>query len=907
MRLVGFYFLSLILGAIIGIDFGQQYTKAVLLAPNINFEIILTDTGKRKDLSAFAVRSLGNSHQGKGKGKGQDDVSDDDIERVYGSDAVGICSRFPHSCINDIKSLLGKSIDNLDSFYDSHFGLSIKNSSRNTLKLDLGLKNYDFYPEEIMAMNFLQIRNRAQLFLQNHQALPILDDVAITIPPFASIETKQAYLDSLKLANFTNILGLIDEGTAVALNFIMNQKLVDQEVDSKLYYLIYDMGAGTTTATLFSFLPNSSILEIESIGFDGNLGGKTLTKSIFDIFVNQFISQFNSDPSDKIKSKLYEFAEKAKIILSANTNYKTTLESLYNDEDFKISISRDEFEQLNSHVVEKLNTPILSALDQVGITIDNITSVILNGGSTRVPFIQKNLNDFIGNKDKISKSVNTDESCALGTTYRALQLKSTFGEPSGIEVIEKSNFNYNLKLNGHLLSEPIFKIGSISNNSTQLSLGFVNKTNDSIKLELLENDRAYKSYEISDLIKKAEKLNCKSKQSRQIIATFHLDINKMFDLDKIEIQCFSENIDIDEVENNDEIIENGNSTNETVSFSKIKKPSSINVPIPKPNYLTVKPIVRSIHDVLKQKLVRLDIKDKQRLELNNLKNSLEALCYEIRNFIEDNLESLLESTTQDDLDELSQTVRDTIDWLEFDSDDSDMDEIKAKFEKLSKKKSELDSYSEMEGKDLSIDGMKQYHTDGKIMVEKINERIAEFENEIADFKPKFESEDFDFSKELERIEIYLKNKNNGIESLEEVKNILQKFESSIKDSEKFVKSNTKKWAKLMKKDIYHYYKNMSNSIVDLLTEIMSMEQDHKEKIEMLGNKLKQLVKRKTQKEARLKQKQKQAEEEAANEKVDPVEELIIEPNVEESPDYEFFESVKSQETSSTTKVEHDEL
>lgn len=887
------YLLSTVLSAIIGIDFGQQYAKAIVLAPNINFEIVLTQTGKRKDLSSIAMRPLG-----------------DDIERVYGSDAIGVCSRFPQSCLNDVKSLLGRTTKDVESFYDSHFGIDLLEDDRNGIKLTLGLTNYEFSAEEIMAMNLLQIRERALGFLEGHGALPLLDDVAITVSPFATQETKQAYLDSLKLANFTNVLGLVDEGTAVALNFIMNRNLVDDETDVKQYHLVYDMGAGTTTATLFSFTPKqeNSILEIESIGYDSGLGGKTLTNSIYQVLTKQFAEKFTPELSNKIKSKLYETAEKAKIILSANSEYRTTLESLYNDEDFKISVTRDEFEKLNQQVVQDLQKPLVSALNHVGISIDDVKSVILNGGSTRVPFIQNTLKTLIGNKDKISKSVNTDESCALGTTYRALQLKSAFMQPSDIKVIEKSNFDYSLRIDGETI--PVFDIGSVANNSTDVTLAVLDKSTDTVVVELLENERAYKSYEITDLVKKSDKLTCKSKESKKVVGTFELDVNKMFDLSKLHIQCFSD--DVEDVE--EEIVETGNSTNGTTSKAS-KKSNSIYVPLPKATHLTIKPIIRSVHDKLKRKLAKLSDKDQQRVELNNLRNSLEGLCYEVRNYIEDNLDQLLEFTTQDDLDELVQEVRDLIEWLEFDSDDAKYAEIDGKFKQLSEKKSELTSYQEMQGKDLSITGMKKFHVDGNTMYDKVLERVHEFENEIADFEPKFVSEDFEFSKELERVETYLKNKNDGVDYLSKVKDIITTFKSNVADSEKFVKSNEKKWDSLMKKDIYHHYKKMSDGIVEMLTELISMELGHKEKVEMLDNKLKQLVKRKTQKEARLKQKQKKTEEPAdpvdpVSEKADPVEdptaEPIEDPVVEESSEIES-ESVQDAEPASTPEVEHDEL
>ena len=105
------------------------------------------------------------------------------------------------------------------------------------------------------------------IWKQIQHAAALVEDVAVSIPPFASQAVRQAYMDSLALANFSNVLGLVEEGTSVALNYITNKKLDKDLYDNvKHYYLIYDVGAGYTTTTLFSFTPKSigqSVLKLK--------------------------------------------------------------------------------------------------------------------------------------------------------------------------------------------------------------------------------------------------------------------------------------------------------------------------------------------------------------------------------------------------------------------------------------------------------------------------------------------------------------------------------------------------------------------------------------------------------------------------------------------------------------------
>lgn len=95
-----------------------------------------------------------------------------------------------------------------------------------------------------------------------------------------------------------------------------------------------------------------------------------------------------SEVTDKIGARLKDIAEKAKIILSVNNEFKTTLESIYNDKDFKVQVTRQEFEDVNADLMDHISKPILKALKEAGLTVDDIESVVLNGGSTRVPFVQ---------------------------------------------------------------------------------------------------------------------------------------------------------------------------------------------------------------------------------------------------------------------------------------------------------------------------------------------------------------------------------------------------------------------------------------------------------------------------------------------------------------------------------------
>ncbi|KAF6065099.1 Hsp70 family protein [Candida albicans] len=864
-----FYILSIVFCAILGIDYGQQFTKAVLLAPGVPFEIVLTDEGKRKDLSGLCIRK----------------VSNNDLERVYGSQMGSLVTRFPHNCILDLKQLLGKSIDDpsVNQYLKNHFVKLVADEARNGIKFDLGFNNstLEFSVEEILAMNLNEIKSRALNDLEaNPHAAALVEDVAVSIPPFASQAVRQAYLDSLALANFSNVLGLVEEGTSVALNYITNKKLDKDSYDNvKHYYLIYDVGAGYTTTTLFSFTPKSigqSVLEIESIGYDEMLGGKTLTNSAYSLVLEKFLNQFNleeSDLTDKIAARLQDTAEKAKIILSANSDFQTTLESVYNEKDFKLSITRQEFEDINADIMNHIADPVLKTVLEAGLKVDDIEYVILNGGSTRVPFIQKHIATLVG-ENKISKSVNTDESSALGTTAKALRLKA------GVSSEE---------------TKVVFAKGATIGNTTRVHLGKISE--DRIAISLYENGALIKSYNFDDLLSKAKKLDCKLIEDKNIFGKLSLDNNKIFDLVGLEVECssgkegsffdklmkkgHSEN---DEGSDNQEESTPENSTNSTKnsnSSKKVRSPKVIYVPVSKPSYPHIKPIGRVAKQSLLDKLAYLKAQDELKIATDHIKNELEELLQEL---------------SEQDLEETTTFVGDLIEWLDFESDDSTLDELNSKVDEVNSKFSEVRRYKEIATTDLSKEGLKKLYDDSSNLIMKIqttNERIKQI------LTGKGEDKMLSFDKTL------------------------KSYKQVITEIAKVLEYDDKDFSKVAKSQLYSYHEKLAKGVADMFADVISIESLHLDRMELFNQHFEQLLERKKQQELRrkLREAQKAAKEEQKEQETKPEEVEIIEEEdevVEEVPkqtttDDSLEQNTNSVDENSSTEnkkkpdVEHDEL
>lgn len=925
MRLV---FLSIWLAcataAILGVDYGQQFTKAVLLAPGISFEIVLTDEGKRKDLSGMSIRPSG-----------------EDIERVFGSRMGSLCTRFPQSCAVGIKLLLGKAIHDpvVSEFLSVHPGVKlIGDDSRNgAIRFDFGLTNlsYQFSVEELFAMNMNEVKSRALSDLDEaHMAQSIVEDVAVSVSPFASPSTRQAYLDGLRLANFSNVLGLVDEGTAVALNYVSNRKFSPQEYNDKPeYHLVYDMGSGSTTATLFTVTPLTNgtiILELIDAGYDDTFGGELLTKSVYSMILLRFMAAFDLDDAEelpsKVKARLLEASEKAKIVLTVNTEYQVSIESLYNDKDFKTTITRDNFEEINGDLMERITKPILDTLKNSKVSAGDVQSVILNGGSTRVPFIQHHLSVLLG-EDKLSKKVNADESCALGTTHRGLKLKTQLEKARDVKVIERSYRSHEIEID-NTKEEVIFERGSVVGQTVKKSLGPVE--NDKVTISLKEDDFLFKSYEVDGLVKKAERLSCRSKETKELVAYFSLDTNKMFELSGLNFECVpkkssgglfnklmkgSDDAE-EEVEQAEPIVDEAedsfNSTASNSTKSEIPKTKSrpVSVSLPKPSYPHIKPLSKTTKERVANKLKYLNTRDEEKLHLTKVRNVLESLCYELRSYIDEHEETLIKELSEDKVANTRQYVADTIEWLDFESDDASLEDVQAKTTELEGKKSELSEALEIASTDLSYEGIKKLYESSKDIMMKIQHYMLEFGTEISEIRKKYEEAGFDFDKENDRIK--MKNLAQGDDRMLTFDKVLTEYKEGVTNIGRLADMEADEFGKIAKRAVWEDYNNVAKGIVNMMNDVLLLEKSHRDRVDTLNSKLAKLVLRKKQKEEREKKKQlekekKTEEDEENNEGAEFIEE--DEPVISSATSSTPAGTSTSTATSETTSVslEHDEL
>lgn len=424
--------------AVLGIDLGTEYIKATLVKPGIPLEIVLTKDSRRKEVSIVAFKSTKNSKAGEYP------------ERLYGSDAAAIAYRFPGDVYPNLKALLGLRIENkiVTEYSQRYPSLNlVADITRGTSAFQSAAFLADEHPwtvEEILAMELQNIQKNAQALAGTGS---VIKNVVITVPAFYTVEEKRALLLAADLAGL-RVLELISDGLAVGLNYATTRTLTSIDEGGRAEtHLVFDMGAGSTKATILKFQArtvkdigkfNKTIHEVKVLGngWDKTLGGDTFNAVIIDQLVGKFVTTLADKKvvvsPDVVKkhgrtaAKLWKEAEKIRQVLSANAETQASFEGLYEEHDFKFKITRAEFEGLTSKHAARISATIKNSLSAAKLEIKDLDSVILHGGASRTPFVQKEVEKFIGDPTKIKSNVNSDESAVFGAGFRGATLSPSF-------------------------------------------------------------------------------------------------------------------------------------------------------------------------------------------------------------------------------------------------------------------------------------------------------------------------------------------------------------------------------------------------------------------------------------------------------------------------------------------------
>ncbi|KAH3665876.1 hypothetical protein OGAPHI_004065 [Ogataea philodendri] len=649
MKLSGYLALFLLIAkawaSILAIDFGLEYSKAAMIAPGVSFDLILTDDSKRKHQSGVAILA-----------------NDGDIERKFNSHAFSACTRTPQSCFFDLKTLLGRQIDDpeVTRFEKNHPALKVVESKnqRRTVAFTVGDETYSV--EEVLGMVFEEIKKQAEANWDQSigGSGNTISDVVISVPGYLGQAQRTALIDSAEIAGL-NVVALIDDGLAVALNYASTR-----EFPEKQYHVIYDMGAGSTKATLVSFAQENGTLKIENegYGFDESFGGSLLTQSLKEIIEDKFLAQQKKLKSSALaadsraNNRLWQAAEKAKLVLSANTETKVSVESLINDIDLKVTVSRDEFEEYVTQHMDRVIAPLTKAAGTA-----NVDSVILAGGSTRVPFVQKHLVKYLGTDDLLSKNVNADEAAVFGALLGGVSISGKF-RTKPIELVQRTTRNY--ELNAGSQETVVFSENEPSG-SVSVALSGLKDTFGDLEIDFLEDGVLYSQYKFKNDLNSTVCPN-----GVEYYANCSLSTGKVFSLNSVEALCPGE---------------------EPVNKSLTARPT----------HVSYKPLGAASKYQSALKLKSLTNKDKQKLQREELINTLEASLYDLRAYVEN--DEVVANGPPSMVKNAKELVSELLEWLEAVPKETTTKEIQDKHDEVRVAKIKIQTYVSLGDRLLSLE------------------------------------------------------------------------------------------------------------------------------------------------------------------------------------------------------------